>query len=133
MSDAVTGPFTNAVKTLASTALGVVQTRIELLATEWEEERARLGRIWVAMSFALFFTGIATVLAAAFVVLIFWESYRLWALGGVAVLFVIAAAACWRIAAAAIAAKPRLFTATLSALAEDRAALSGAAANRAES
>ena len=123
MSDSVSGPFTSAVKALAATALGVVQTRIELLSTEWEEERARLGRISIAISFALFFTGIATVLVAAFVVVAFWETYRLWVLGGVASAFIVAAIACWRIAAIATAAKPRLFAATLSALAEDRAVL----------
>ncbi len=123
MGDSVSGPFTSAVKTLASTALGVVQTRIELLSTEWEEERARLGRIWVASSLALFFTGIATVLVSAFFVVAFWESHRLWVLGGIASAFVIAAIVCWRIAATAAAAKPRLFASTLAALAEDRAAL----------
>ncbi len=61
----MSGPFTSAVTTLASTALGVVQTRIELLSTEWEEERARLGRVWIAISLALFFTGLATVLVVA--------------------------------------------------------------------
>ncbi len=119
----MTGPFTSAVKTLAATALGVVQTRLELLSTEWEEERARLGRIWIATSLALFFTGIATVLMAALVVVALWESYRLWALGGVAGAFAVAAIICWRIVATGIAAKPRLFTATLAALGEDRAAL----------
>jgi uncharacterized membrane protein YqjE len=125
MSDPVTGPFTSAAKNLASTAIGMVQTRLELLSTEWEEERARLGRIWIAVSLALFFTGIATVLVAALVVVAFWESYRLWALGGVAGAFVVAAVACWRIAAAAVVAKPRLFASTLAALSEDRAALRG--------
>ncbi len=123
MNESMTGPFTRAVKTLASTALGVVRTRIELLSTEWEEERARLGRIWVAISLALFFTGIATVLVSAFFVVAFWESYRLWVLGGIASAFVVAAIVCWRIAATAAAAKPRLFASTLAALAEDRAAL----------
>ncbi len=123
MSDSVSGPFTSAVTTLASTALGVVQTRIELLSTEWEEERARLSRVWIAISLALFFTGIATVLVVAFFVVAFWESHRLWVLGGLASAFVIAAIVCWRIAATAVAAKPRLFASTLAALAEDRAAL----------
>ena len=125
MSDAATGPFTTTVKNLASTVIGILQTRLELVSTEWEEERARLGRIWIAVSLALFFTCIATVLVAAFIVVAFWESYRLWALGGVAGAFVLAAVACWSIAAAALAAKPRVFASTLAALAEDRAALRG--------
>jgi uncharacterized membrane protein YqjE len=125
MSDPVTGPFTSAVKNLLSTAIGIVQTRLELLSTEWEEERARLARILIAVSLALFFTCIATVLVATLVLVAFWESYRFWALGAVAGAFVVAAFACWRIAAAAVAAKPRLFASTLAALAEDRDALRG--------
>ena len=123
MSEPVTGPFISAVKTLAATSIGVVQTRLELLSTEWEEERARLGRIWIAVSLGLFFTSIATMLVAAFIVLAFWEPYRLWVLGGVAGTFIVAAIVCWRIVVTAITAKPRIFTATLAALAEDRAAL----------
>jgi uncharacterized membrane protein YqjE len=123
MSESGSVPFTAALKNLAGTLIGVVHTRIELLSTEWEEERARLGRIWIALSLTLFFTGVATVLAAAFVVVSLWESYRLWALGAMTLVFVAAAVVCWRIAMHALAAKPRLFASTLAAFEADRAAL----------
>lgn len=118
-------PLTTALRNLGLSAIGLVQTRIALFATEWEEERARLTRIWVAIALALFFTLLTMVALAAFVVVAFWETHRLLALGGVGAVFALGAVVSALVAANALAGKPRLFSATLAALGADAAALAG--------
>lgn len=122
---AVTTPLTTALRNLGLSAIGLVQTRLALFSTEWEEERARITRIWIAMAATLFFALLAMIAAGAFVVVAFWDTHRLLALGGVGALFALAALASALVAANALASKPRLFAATLAALRDDTAALAG--------
>ena len=62
---------------------------------------------------ALFCVGVATVLAAVFIVLAFWDSYRLSAMIALAAAFVVIAAVLWRVLVVRYAAKPELFAASL--------------------
>lgn len=87
MSDPVkeSGLF-NSLRGLLSTALEIVQVRLDLLGTEVEFEKRRLfdGVLWGAIG--LLFLGVGIVLFCGFVILLFWDGYRLAAVGVMALL-----------------------------------------------
>lgn len=77
-------------KRLTGTLLAIIQTRIELLSNEWETERLRVRQMFVYGVVALFFFGLSILLLAMFIVVAFWDSYRLQVLAGMSALFFIA-------------------------------------------
>ena len=64
--------------------LDVGATRIELAATEFEEERLRLIGLLISTIVTLLLLGMTVLFCATFVVVLFWDSHRLLAIGGVA-------------------------------------------------
>jgi len=103
--------------------LGLVRTRIELVSVEYAEERGRVG-----LQLALVFAGVGCLLFAMFfaafgVVAYFWDSYRIAAIVGVFLFFLVAGVALlWRRAEIANAAGTP-FGATIAEFEKDRAAL----------
>lgn len=108
---------------LADTALGIVQTRLELLATEVAEEKVRLGGLLAYGVAALFFLGFGLVLLALFLTVLLWDSQRLLALGIFAALFLFIGLAAGLAALRLARQGSRLFGASLGELAQDREAL----------
>lgn len=104
----------------AAGALGILQTRLELLATEVEEEKIRLGTLLGFAAAAFFFLGFGIVLLALFLTVLLWDSHRLLALGVFTAIFlsigIVAALAAARIGRQG----SRLFAASISELAQDR-------------
>jgi len=72
---------------LATTLLAVVQTRVELVATEVEEEALRCFSYLLLSLAAMFCVGIAVVLGVFLAVLFYWESHRIGILLTLIVLF----------------------------------------------
>lgn len=72
---------------LGATLVTMAHTRLELAALEVEEASQRFLRQLLVSLLALFLVGIAVVLAAFFVILVFWDSYRLQAVLAMAALF----------------------------------------------
>ena len=107
-------------KRLAGTLLAIIQTRLELLSNEMEEERLRIGQMLLYGSVALFFFGMATVLLTAFVVVVFWDSYRLLVLAGFAGIYLITGLLAWYALRRVAYDKSKLFSASLAELADDR-------------
>lgn len=107
-------------KRLTGTLLAIVQTRLELLANEFEEERLRLRQMLFYGIAALFFFGLAIMLLVVFVVVLFWDNYRLQMLGGLAVLFFFAALVVWNAFRRVSRERPKLFSTSLAELADDR-------------
>jgi uncharacterized membrane protein YqjE len=72
---------------LLDTVLEIAQVRLELFSSEIEEEKIRLvdGLLWAGLSLMLL--GIGMVLLCGFIVLLFWEGYRMAALGVLTLLF----------------------------------------------
>lgn len=111
-----------ALSRLTESLLGLLRTRIELVAVEYAEERGRVG-----MQLGLIFAGVGCLLFAMFftafgVVAYFWDSYRTAAIVGVIVFFVVAGAALlWRRAEVAKAAGTP-FAASVAEFDKDRAA-----------
>jgi uncharacterized membrane protein YqjE len=68
----------------------------------------------------LFCLGIGVLLTTLFLVVAFWDTYRLPVLGTLAGLFLLAGIVAWRIGLHKTQAKPRFFAASLSELLKDR-------------
>ncbi len=106
-------------KRMASTLLAIIRTRLELLSSELEEERLRVSQMLFYASAALFFLGLAIMLLTVFIVVVFWDSYRLQVLGGLAALFFIAGLWAWNALHRTARERSGLFSASLSELSDD--------------
>jgi len=107
-------------KRMAGTLLTILQTRLELLSNEIEGERLHIGQILLYGSITLLFFGLGIMLLTVFVVVVFWDSYRLPVLGGLAALFFIAGLLMWSALSRLASKKSKLFSASLAALSDDR-------------
>lgn len=125
--DAVAGKgLFESLKTFSATLIALAHTHLQLLSTDLEEERVWLLSTLVSALVALFCFGVGVVLATIFIVVAFWDGYRLLALGALTALFLLAGAAALGLALHKLRVKPRLFAATLSELAKDRQQLTSA-------
>ena len=115
--------ITHALGQLGSTLLAMLHTRLELAAVELEEESHRFLGYLVLALLSLFLFGIAIALVALFVIVLFWDTYRLPAIGALALLFGAAGAIIVLKVKGSIAAKPRLMAATVAELGKDIALL----------
>jgi len=92
------GGLLSSLQGLASTALGILQTRLELFSVELEEEKLRLLRMLAWGGIAIFLGCIGLVFLAAFVCVLFWDEHRLLALGLMTGMFWgLAGLAAWRV------------------------------------
>lgn len=109
---------------LLGTVLDMAQVRLALLGTEVELEKQRLfdGLIWGAVG--LLALDIGLVLLCGFVTLLFWDGYRLAAVGVMALLFLAFAALLMHEARQRLRHPSGMFDASLEELKRDRAALS---------
>ncbi len=108
---------------LGSTLLAMLHTRLELAAVELEEESHRFLGYLILGLLSLFLFGIAIALLALFVIVLFWDTYRLEAIGALVLLFGVSAGAIALKIKSSFAAKPRLMGATVSELGKDLALL----------
>lgn len=106
-----------------ATAIELVQVRLELIGTEIEEQKLRImgGLVWAALGAMLI--GLGLVLLVGFVVLLFWDSYRLHAVAVLTVVFLGGGALALRHAAARLKSAPGAFATSVAELAQDREAL----------
>ena len=107
-----------------ATLLEILQTRVEIVATEFEEERARLQELVVFGILMLFFVGVGLSLLTLFVVMLYWDTHRLAVLGGVALFYLGLGGTAGIVLYRRIKSRPRLFATTLSELVRDRNQLS---------
>ncbi|MDP2110656.1 MAG: phage holin family protein [Thiobacillus sp.] len=123
MSDQTPGEsrgLLESLSTLAATLVAIVHTRLDLLSADVEEGGAHVLSLLVLALAALFFIGVGVVLAAILLVVAFWDSHRLLALGALAGFFLAAGVGAWAYALHKARTKPRLFAASLSELLKDR-------------
>jgi uncharacterized membrane protein YqjE len=109
----------DSLKRLAGTLLAIIQTRLELLANEFEEERLRVRQMLFYGSVALFLFGMATMLLTVLIVVVFWDSYRLQVLGGLTALYFVAGMLVLSALRRMSRERPRLFAASLAELSDD--------------
>jgi uncharacterized membrane protein YqjE len=126
VDDADPGPIRGLFRSLAkllATAIGIAQTRLELLSTELQEEVHRAAEILVWTIVALLAALIGLFMLGLAIIFVFWDTHRILAsvavTGGLMLIAVTAAL----VLRAKIRSRPRLFDATLTELAKDRASL----------
>lgn len=115
-----TGGLFVSLKRLLSTALGIVSTRLELLANEWEEERMRLMRMLILVLLAVFFVCMAALLFAIFIVAAFWHDHPLLATSLLSLSFLLMSGFCALSLRRLLYQRPALFSASLAELRKDR-------------
>lgn len=114
------GGLLESLKRLAGTLLAMLQTRLELLSGEVEEELLRIGQIALYGVVAVFFFCLTIVLLLAFIVAVSGESYRVPVLGGLAAFFLAAGLWASYVVRRLAREKSRLFSASLAELSKDR-------------
>ena len=119
-SQAAAGGLFESLKTLSVSLVGIVHTRLELLSADIAEEREHLITLLLLVQLALFFLGVGILLLALLIVVAFWESHRLLALGGLTGLFLLASVGSAWLAVHKTRTRPRLFEASLAELSKDR-------------
>ena len=112
--------LTESFQRLAGSLLCLVQTRLELLGNELEEERLHIEQTLFYKGIALLFFGLSIMLITVLIVVLFWDSQRLLVLGGLAGLYFIAGLLVWNTSSNLIRKKSRLFSASLAELSSDR-------------
>ncbi|TFW10662.1 hypothetical protein E4L96_23355 [Massilia arenosa] len=114
---------------MGATLVAMLHTRLELAVVEIEEESQRFLRYLILSLLALFLFGIASVLVALFVIVLFWDSYRLAAVAGMALVFIAAGAILAVKVRAEMRAKPPLLADTIGELRQDIACIRGLGGN----
>lgn len=109
---------------LLATALEIAQVRLELLSSELELEKRKvlIGLFWGAV--ALMILGVGIVLLCGFVILLFWDSYRLPAVGVMALVFLAGGVLLIRDVQKKLSSPGGVFNASATELEQDRAGLS---------
>ena len=128
MTDGPAGNLLASLRRAGGTLLALVETRLELFVVEFEEERARLGGLLLIGALAFLFLALGIALVTLFLIVLFWESHRLEAIGGLAVLSLLAGGLLFRTMRAQAREKPRLFAASIAELHRDRKELHGGGA-----
>jgi uncharacterized membrane protein YqjE len=104
---------------IASTLVAMVGTRLELAAVEFQEDARRLLGYLAWSLLAVFLAAGAILLAALFVILLFWDSYRLQAVAGMAAVLGVGAFLIVASVRSRLNAQTPLFAATLAELRND--------------
>ena len=68
-------------RNLGATTLALIRTRVELVATEFAEEKERRKEMLILAVVGALFLALGLLLVAFFVVVLFWDNYRLLATG----------------------------------------------------
>ncbi|MBU0751611.1 MAG: phage holin family protein [Gammaproteobacteria bacterium] len=117
------GGLAASLRSLLGNGLGLLQTRLELLSVEAQEEKAHLFALlgfgaaaFVLLSFGLMFL-------AVLVTVLLWESHRLLALAAFTAVFLTGGLVALVIALRLSRRPPKLFAASIAELVQDRAAL----------
>jgi uncharacterized membrane protein YqjE len=126
MADAPRAGLFASLRGLLATAVGLVHTRLELLATEFQEEKIRLLSAVAYGAAAVLLLSIGAVFLAVFLTVLFWDSNRLLVLG-IGTFFLLGGGVLALMMAVRLAQSgSRLFSASLAELRRDRAGLDSA-------
>lgn len=106
-------------RNLAATLVEVLRTRLDLLATEIEEERVRLLQLLLWAVSALFLLGLAILLFVILLIAVFWDTHRIAVIGTLFGVFLLAGVAAAVGARNRMSERSRLFSASLAELARD--------------
>lgn len=115
----------SSLRQMLGTLVTLVETRLELVSVELEEQLHR-GQSLLLWSIAALFLGSLAILMLAFTVIVaFWDSHRLLAAGLVTGFFALAAVVATLVARHLLRTRPRFLEGTIGELRRDSAALGG--------
>jgi uncharacterized membrane protein YqjE len=121
-SPAPTG-LLHTLRTLGDSLLGSLHDRLELISVEVQEEKHRLIRTFVWISAAIFTGMMAIAFASLTLVVCFWDTARVAALGGLTLFYTAAVVVLVLALRRHLKRQPGAFAATLAELKEDRACI----------
>lgn len=107
------------------TLLGVVRTRLQILATEVEEERIRFAQLVLLVAAIVFCLQIAVLLFVILMVVLFWDSHLVVTLGAFTGFFVVAGIAGLALLRHRLRTRPKMFASTIGELLKDEDRLEG--------
>lgn len=108
---------------LTGTLVGLVQTRLSLLATDVEQGHLQFMSMLALALTAAMAVGVGVVLTTMVIVLAFWDTHRILVLGILATFFLVVGIGAWRLALHKVRTQPKPFAASLLELSKDRAFL----------
>jgi len=108
---------------IVDAGLQTVQTRLELLALEAQEEKLRLTSLVISIVLCALLSGFGLVFLMLFLTVLYWDEHRLLALGLSTALCIAGGLLAASNAARRLRQGTRLFAASLDELARDREAL----------
>ena len=106
--------------------VGMVRTRLGILAVELMEEKSRIWLMLVLTALALIFASMALLMLSLLVIVAFWDENRLLAIGGLLIFYLAAAAVSFLVLRHKAKVGSPLFASTLRELSKDRGELEGA-------
>ncbi|MFZ6770727.1 phage holin family protein [Undibacterium sp. Di26W] len=118
--------ITDSLAQLASTLISSVHTRLELASVELEEELNRFSSSLLWSLAAMFFAGLAILVAILTLIALFWDSYRYTVLLSLLGLFSLLAIGIFLRVRSAMRNKPAFLSYTLAELKKDSASLHSA-------
>jgi len=118
------GGLLGSMKSLVSTLVAVVETRLKLLANELHAEKLRLAQLGLFAAAAIFFLALGIIMLTLLAIVAFWDSHRLLAIGGFAGIYLLLGVAFGVTVFRRATERSRLFEASLQELAKDREGLS---------
>jgi len=104
---------------LAANFLALLQTRLELVSVDLEEESLRLFTYLICTLAAMFCLGIAILLGILLIVVIYWDTHRIGVLVSLIVAFAVASVLLGLWVRDSYQRKPRLMAHTLTELGND--------------
>lgn len=110
-------------RTLATTFIEVIATRLEILTVELAEERLRLEKILAWSLLTAFFAGLVVIFLSFLVVAANWDGHRIAALAGVITFHALFGAGAGLLLFRQLGRKSRLFPTSLQELHKDESAL----------
>ena len=110
---------------MLATLIALVQTRLELVGVEIEEQIAHAASLLLWSIAAIFFASLSVLLLALTIVVAFWEQHRLLAASLVTAICTLAAIVAAVVARHQLRTRPRLLSMLASEFERDVAALDG--------
>jgi uncharacterized membrane protein YqjE len=117
------GNLIHSVVRLAGSLLAAAETRVDLFATELQEDGERGVRLLAWALAALLTAILGALMAGVTLIIVFWDTHRVMAAVAVTAVFLAAAAACALAFRRRLNEKPRLLDATRSELHRDVTAI----------
>ncbi len=114
------GGLATSLRTLAATFTELLKTRLELLSTEFQEEKQRVAGLLLYGFAAVLLLVTGCVFLAVFITVLLWDTHRLLALGIFTALFLAAGIIALTAVMRHQRAESKLFAASLAELKRDR-------------